>query len=62
MVLTKPGAFSAIMASLILTNFFAATAPSTAAPNRTDSFSLGNATGHPALQCVITTIHVKQEQ
>lgn len=45
--LTRPGAFSAFMAEVMLAKFFAATAPIMAAPKRTHSVSLGRTTGHP---------------
>lgn len=44
---TFPAAFSAFIASRTPGNFFAATAPRTAAPKSTDSFSLGSIIGHP---------------
>lgn len=47
-LLTRPGALRATIACLTLLYFLAATAPSTAAPSITASFSLGNATAHPA--------------
>jgi len=45
---TFPAALSAFIASRTPGNFLPATAPRTAAPKSTDSFSLGSIIGHPA--------------